>query len=76
MNSTSCAACTSPCKTCSVSATKCLSCISTDYTYDSVASTCTLSVVTNCDASCKTCSASSNPNACTACSDGYYLSNN
>ncbi|KAL4502619.1 hypothetical protein ABPG73_014376 [Tetrahymena malaccensis] len=71
LDGSKCSACTSPCKTCDTSATKCSSCV-TDYTFDSSKNQCN----PNCDASCKTCSKPKDANQCLSCNDGSFLDGN
>ncbi|EWS75215.1 leishmanolysin family protein (macronuclear) [Tetrahymena thermophila SB210] len=71
LDGTKCSACSSPCKTCDSSSTKCLSCVA-NYTYDSSKNTCS----PICDSSCKNCSKPNDPNACTSCNDGSFLDGN
>jgi len=58
-----CAACVSPCTTCSVSADTCLTCIQGLYPDNGECKTCS--------GACATCSGS--PTSCASCKDGYYL---
>ncbi|KAL4454048.1 hypothetical protein ABPG73_009847 [Tetrahymena malaccensis] len=65
-----CQQCQAPCGNCIDSATKCLSCTSSqNYTFDSSNNSCNLI----CDSSCKTCSLPNNQNSCLSCNNGYYL---
>ncbi|KAL4503914.1 hypothetical protein ABPG72_022544 [Tetrahymena utriculariae] len=68
LDGSKCTICTSPCKTCDTSATKCLSCI-TGFSYDTSNSICN----PNCDSSCKSCSKPNDGNACLTCNDGTFL---
>ncbi|EAR86018.1 transmembrane protein, putative (macronuclear) [Tetrahymena thermophila SB210] len=68
----SCQKCVSPCATCQYQSDFCYSCIS-GYTYNAQINYC-IPNTNSCHESCNQCSQNNDPNSCTSCRDGMYLS--
>ncbi|KAL4489343.1 hypothetical protein ABPG72_018998 [Tetrahymena utriculariae] len=65
-----CLPCQQPCATCSITTTKCTSCLQ-NYTLNPLTNICK----SLCHQSCKTCLHPYSNTSCTSCHDGYYLNN-
>ncbi|EAR81858.2 zinc finger lsd1 subclass family protein (macronuclear) [Tetrahymena thermophila SB210] len=70
-SSSSCQQCISPCSSCKITASTCLSCID-NYVFVESNNSCS----PICDSSCKTCSNPKDTQSCLSCFDGSFLDNN